>query len=83
VASIVRRRRKDGSSSWFVKYKAGDGRTRWEQFEKAKDASARKAEVELELRRSAGAWSPPAPQTFREAAENWYERRSQALRPAR
>ena len=81
MASLVKRSRKDGSPSWFVKYRAGDGRVRWEQFGRAKDAQARKAEVELALARSGGGWSPPPRLTFEAAAEAWFERRREALRP--
>ena len=74
MASVVKRRRKDGSRSYHVKYRAGDGRVRWEQFERAKDASARKAEVELALARSGGNWSPPASIAFADYVEAWLER---------
>ena len=45
MASIVRRARQDGTRSYFVKYRSGDGKVRWERFAKSKDANARKAEV--------------------------------------
>ena len=80
MASLVKRTRKDGSRSWFVKYRAGDGRVRWERFASVKEAQARKAAVEVELTRSRGTWSPPAPVTFETAAEA-YARKKEALRP--
>jgi integrase len=81
VASVLKRRRKDGTASYYVKYRDGNGRTRWEQFDRAKDAHTRKAAVELELAQSGGAWTPPARTTFAAAAEAWYERKTTALRP--
>ena len=81
MASVVKRRRKDGTTSWFVKYRDGNRRTRWEQFERAKDANTRKAAVELELARSGGTWTPPARTTFAAAAEDWYARKAETLRP--
>jgi integrase len=79
VASIVKRRRKDGAPSYFVKYRAGDGRVRWERFGRAHDAQARKAEVELELARSARQWSPPTSKTFDEVADEWEKRNEHRL----
>jgi integrase len=81
MASLVKRTRKDGSRSWFVKYRAGDGRVRWERFGSAKEAQARKAAVEVELNKSSGTWSPPAPVTFEAVAEAWYARKKEVLRP--
>lgn len=81
MASLVKRVRQDGSPSWFVKYRAGDGRLRWERFPTKTAASARKAEVEVELARSGRTWSPATRLTFAEAAESWYERRRHALKP--
>jgi integrase len=81
VASIVKRKRNDGTPSYYVKYRAGDGRVRWERFASAKDARARKAAVEVELARTDGTWSPPAHVTFETVAEAWYARKTQALRP--
>jgi integrase len=81
MASIVKRKRRDGSASYFVKYRAGDGRVRWERFAKAKDAQARKAAVETELAQTGGSWCPPARVTFETAAEDWYGRKREALRP--
>jgi hypothetical protein len=74
MASVVKRVRKDGSRSYFVKYRSGDGKVRWEQFEKAKAAQARKAEVELALARSGGNWSPPASIAFADYTGVWLER---------
>jgi integrase len=71
VASIVKRVRGDGTPSFYVKYRAGDGRVRWERFGTARSARARKAEVELELANSGGMWRPPTRQTFDEYAEEW------------
>jgi integrase len=80
MASLVKRSRKNGTPSWFVKYRAGDGRIRWERFPSAKEARTRKAEVELEVARSGGTWSPPARIVFETAAEAWYARKREALR---
>jgi len=74
MASIVKRTRADGSPSFFVKYRAGDGRTRWERFTNARDARGRKAQVELSLARSGGTWAPPPARTFDEAADAWIAR---------
>jgi integrase len=83
VASIVKRiARKDGAPSYHVKYRAGDGRVRWERFANAKDAKARKAEVELELARTQGRWTPPVKVTLHEYAEQWLNARASALRPS-
>ncbi len=79
MASVVKRRRKDGTRSYFVKYRAGDGKVRWERFGRAHDARARKAEVELELARSARQWSPPTSKTFDEVADGWLERNDHRL----
>jgi integrase len=82
MASLVTRTRKDGTPSYFVKYRSGDGKVRWEQFEKAKAAQARKAEVELALVRSGGAWHPPIATSFEEYARAWLETyAAQAVRP--
>jgi integrase len=81
MASVVKRTRKDGSPSYHVKYRGGDGRIRWERFPKAKDANARKAEVELALARSGGAWQPPATVRFADYAELWLERIAPTVKP--
>lgn len=80
MASIVKRRRKDGSTSYFVKYADGSGKVRWEQFDRAKPARARKAQVELELARSGGNWTAPTGILFEAAAEAWWERKKDTLR---
>lgn len=83
MASIVKRgTRKDGTPSYHVKYRAGDGRVRWERYANAKEAKARKAEVELELARSQGRWTPPVRITLAEYAEQWIAARGPALRPS-
>lgn len=75
MASIVKRgTRKDGTPSYHVKYRAGDGRVRWERY-------PRKAEVEVELARSRGRWTPPVRITLAEYAEQWFAARGPALRP--
>jgi integrase len=83
MASIVKRTtRKGGTPSYHVKYRAGDGRVRWERYGSAKEAKARKAEVELELARSNGRWTPPVKVTLREYAEQWLAARAPGLRPS-
>ena len=72
MASVVERPRGDGTRSYFVKYRAGDGRVRWERFGKKHEARARKAEVEFELVRNA-AWRPPTRRTFDEYADEWLD----------
>src|SRR4051794_38173640 len=81
MASVVKRRRKDGSSSWYARYRDGRGKDVWEHYPSARDARARAAEVELELARSAGAWSRPAKVTFGEYAEQWLETHGRTIRP--
>lgn len=82
MASVVRRTRKDGSPSYFVKYVAGDGRQRWEHVPSgAKAARARKAEVELELAKTGGRWTPPADITFGDYANRWLDTHGRSLRP--
>ncbi len=81
MASIVKRTGKEGRASYHVKYKAGDGRVRWERHGSAKEARARKAEVELELARSQGRWAPPARITLNEYAERWLAAHGPSLRP--
>lgn len=81
MASIVKRTaRKDGAPSYHVKFRAGDGRVRWERYGSAKEAKARKAEVELELARTHGRWTPPIKITLREYGEQWLASRAPALR---
>jgi hypothetical protein len=81
MASIVKRTgQRDGSPSYHVKYRAGDGRVHWERYGGAKEAKARKAEVELELARSQGRWTPPVSITLAEYAEQWLAGRGPALR---
>lgn len=70
MASIVKRNRNDGTPSYFVKYKAGDGGERWQQFDRAKDAQARKTEVENELRLNSR-WAPPGTKKLGEYADEW------------
>jgi integrase len=83
MASIVKRTaRRDGAPSYHVKYRAGDGRVRWERYGSAKEAKARKAEVELELARTQGRWTPPVKVVLREYAEQWLASRAPALRPS-
>jgi integrase len=71
MASITTRRRKDGSVSYYVRHTTGDGRRRWEQFDRLKDAHERRAEVEHLGARSRGTWSPPPKVTFAEYAHTW------------
>lgn len=81
MASVVRRTRKDGTPSYHVKYLGGDGRARWEHVHGgAKAAKTRKAEVELELARSGGRWTPPDRITLTDYAENWLEAHGPRLR---
>ena len=68
VASVVRRRRKDGSSSWYARYRDGAGKDRWEKCTSAKDARARAAEAAVRLSRTGGSWTPPARVTVECAA---------------
>lgn len=79
MASVVRRVRKDGTPSYFVKFRAGDARVRWERFGKAKDAHARRAEVELALSRSGHTWTPARPRTLGEVADDWIARAEERL----
>jgi integrase len=81
VASVVRRRRKDGSPSWYARYRDGRGKDVWEHCTTAREARARAAEVELELARSAGEWSRPAKVTFGEYAEQWLDAHGRTIRP--
>ncbi len=74
MASVVKRTRKDGSPSHFVKYLAGDGRQRWEHVRgRLKNARARKAEVELALAKTGGRWTPPLAVGFEDFARSWLE----------
>jgi hypothetical protein len=83
MASIVKRSaRRDGAASYHVKYRAGDGRVRWERYRNAKEAKARKAEVELELARTQGRWTPPVTITLGEYVEQWLDSRPTMLRPS-
>lgn len=77
MASIVKREGKRGPR-WSVKYRAG-GRVRWETVATYEEAVVRRAEVELEQKRSGGSWQPPARQTLTDAAEAWWERKVPAL----
>jgi integrase len=70
LACIVKRKRKDGTASYHVKYTAGDGKQRWEQFDRAKDAQSRKAAIETELAKNRR-WAPPASVTFEDYAQGW------------
>lgn len=72
MASIVKRKRNDGTPSYFVKYQDGDNKQRWEQFDRAKDAQARKAEIEGQLSRNRH-WTPPAAITFADYAQQWLD----------
>ena len=80
MASVVRRRRKNGKVSWYARYRDGRGKDVWEKCASAKDARARAAEVETLLARTGGAWSPPVKVTVAEYAERWLVERGPALR---
>ena len=73
MAAIVKRKRKDGSASYFVKYRDGAGKQRWEQCDRWEEARSRKTEVENELRQNRS-WSPPERLTFEDYAATWLER---------
>jgi integrase len=81
MASVVKRRRKDGSASWYARYRDGAGKDVWKRCASAKEAKAAAAEAEHLLARSGGAWSPPAKLTVAEYAERWLAERGPALRP--
>ena len=81
MASVVKRKRKDGSSSWYARYRDGRGKDVWEKCRSAREARSRAAEIELLLARSAGAWMPPAKVTVAEYAERWLAERGPSLRP--
>src|SRR6266511_2633524 len=71
MASIVTRTREDGKRSYHVKYRAGDGRVRWEHVPGDKRAAnARKREIENELHRNT-LWTPPKPVKFDDAVDHW------------
>ena len=80
MASVVRRRRKNGKVSWYARYRDGRGKDVWEKCASAKDARARKAEVETLLARTGGAWSPPENVTVAGYAERWLAERGPAIR---
>jgi integrase len=74
MASIVKRTRKDGGASYHVKSRAGDGRVRWEHVPGDKRAAkARARQIEDELYKTGGRWTPPAPKKVREYADEWLE----------
>src|SRR3954468_22017470 len=78
-ASIVTRHRKDRKRSYHVKYRAGDGRIHWEHVPGDKRAAkARAREVEDQLHRSGGRWTPPVPEKCGTFADEWLE---QVARP--
>ena len=82
MAAIVKRDRLGGSTSYFVVYRDGSGRKRWEQFEREKPAKARKAQVELEMARTGGRWVPPVPVLFDKYAQEWLDGyAARAVRP--
>lgn len=81
MASVVRRRRKDGSISYFTRYRDGRGKDVWERCANAKAAKARAAEVEVELARSGGHWTPAAKVSVSEYAQRWLREHGPTLRP--
>jgi len=81
VASVVKRRRKDGSLSYYARFRDGRGKDVWEKCANAKAAKARAAEAEVELARSGGHWSPAAKVTVSEYAERWLAEHGATLRP--
>src|SRR3954470_17041306 len=81
MASVVKRRRKDGSVSWYARFRDGTGRDRWVKCASAKDAKAYAAEAEVQLGRSGGTWSPPERLTVREYSETWLAQHGPTLRP--
>lgn len=81
VASVVKRIGKNGSTSWFARYRDGRGKDVWEKCGTARDARTRAAEVEVLLARTANAWSPPQKVTVAEYSERWLADRGPALRP--
>ena len=83
MASIVRRTTSNGQKRVHVKYLAGDGKQKWELIPSglAKDAQARKGDVEQELRRTGGRWVPPTPVKLNEYADGWLERHATNVKP--
>jgi integrase len=81
VASIVKRRRKNGSVSYFARHRDGRRKDVWEGFPTLASAKARCAEVELELARSGGRWTRPPKTTVAEYSERWLRERAPSLRP--
>src|SRR5512133_808065 len=74
MASVVRRLRKDGSPSYHVKYRAGDGRVRWEHVPGDKRAAkARARDIEDNLHKTGGRWTPPATIKCGTYADQWLE----------
>jgi hypothetical protein len=71
MASVVRRKLKDGSHSWYARYRDGRGKDVWEKCASARDAKTRAAEIEVLLARSGGAWSPPTKITVADYSERW------------
>jgi integrase len=81
LASVVKRRRKGGSYSYYARFKDGRGKDVWEKCANAKAARARASEAEVELARSGGHWSPATKVTVREYAERWLSEHGPTLRP--
>ena len=74
MASIVTRTRKDGKRSHHVKYRAGYGRVRWEHVPGDKRAAkARARQIEDQLHKTGGRWTPPANVKCDEYADQWLE----------
>ena len=81
MASVVKRRRKDGSYSWYARFRDGTGKDKWVKCTSAKAARAYAAEAEVQLGRSGGTWSPPARLSVAEYAKLWLAQHGQTLRP--
>ena len=81
MASVVKRRRKDGSFSWYARYRDGTGKDVWKKCTSAKEAKAVAAEADVQLARSGGTWSPPAKVTVADYSKTWLNRHGPALRP--
>jgi integrase len=81
LASVVKRRRKDGSWSWYARFRDGRGKDVWRKCASARDARALAAQAEVLLARSGGAWTPPERISVAEYAERWLVERGPALRP--
>jgi integrase len=81
MASVVKRRRKDGTFSWYARYRDGRGKDVWQKCASAKDARALASEVEVQLTRSGGAWSPPEKITVNDYSQRWLNERGPGLRP--